>query len=244
MGRKQFDDLQRRQSGLATLGPLALSPLGWWNADQLVAETGGNVDSWGDITGTQPDWTAAGVVRPELVTLGTGRRAVRFDPASSDNMQLGTFVGAGNDWTLAVAIDSDGDIGTVQQLIRARQGAIPDDAFVMGGPSTVGIIENGSATFRDSGVALTAGPQVVIWRLQSGPGIQEVFKSSPTVPDGSTAYGGVWTMTGTITLLGQSGSGQQYLSGALRDFSIYNRALSDSEVAFLYAYSTAQLAAL
>lgn len=233
--------LPRQQANIAIFSPAALGPIGWWNADELITETSGNVDAWGDITATQPDWTAAGVVRPELVTLASGRRAVRFDPSSSDNMQLTTFVGSGNDWTLAVAIDSDGDIGTVQQLMRARQGATPDDAFVMGGPSNVGIIENGGATFQDSGVALTAGPQVVIWRLRSGPGIQEVYKSSGASPDGSTAYGGVWTMTGTLTLLGQSGSGNQYLSGAIRDLSIYNRALSNGEIAFLYDYCTAQL---
>lgn len=243
MGRKQFDDLQRRQSGLATLGPLALGPVGWWNADQLVTDTAGSVDAWGDITGTQPNWTAGGVVRPTLTTIN-GRRALAFDPASSQNMQLTTFVGAGNDWTLAVALDSDGDTGAVQQFMRARQSSTPDDAFVMGGPSNVGIIENGGATFQDSGVALTAGPQVVIWRLRSGPGVQQVYKSNGATPDGSSAYGGVWTMTGTgNTFLGQSGSGNQYLSGAVRDFSIYNRALSDAEIAFLFAYCTAQLAA-
>jgi len=218
--------------------PGELGAILWNNADQLVTLAGSEVAEWGDITGNQPPWLSP--VRPELVAID-GKNYLRFLAANNEYMQLAPVTGVSNDWTFAVAINSNGNNGDIQQLLRAKTGITPLDGITLATPPNIGITET-PFVLRDSGVPLVAGKQVIMWRLDSTTNLVEVYRSNPTSPDGTAFYSGTFAIESVTSYwLGQSGVGFQYMDGDLRDLSIFTSALDDGERAALFAYLTDQL---
>ncbi len=230
------DDLEGRSrpfDGAYDIGCYEEGPTGHWKLD----ETSGTVAADSSGLGNDGIYTNG----PSLNQPGIYGGAANFD-GTNDYVNLGNLDVAGSAITLAAWIKADSFTGSANRIIAKADGADLSNnywsltAVDSGGNDYLGILlktDSGGTQFLPSiSSPLETGKWIHVAAVYNGSTLK-LYKNGVEIL--STAISGNLTSGPMVPVwIGGSPSNEKYFDGLIDDVHIYNRALTDVEVASLY----------
>jgi hypothetical protein len=205
----------------------------WLRGDLGVTLNGADVAAWADQSGQGNDATqGVAADQPAFEAAGgpNGTPCVTFDSGNTEFLDLTGMVDTSNAYTIFAVFDPDtnpngaslfSSTGTGNRLlVYTSTGAAPGTLGLNDGATRIGMV-------------CTLTPQILTWRYYASPGLD--FYRDGSILDASNAHTSNADIAGT-TLLGEFSGGGQHLDGKLAEIIIYNRKLTDTEVAIVHAY--------
>ena len=205
----------------------------WLRADMGITLNGADVAGWADQSGNGND-AAQGVAadQPAFEAAGgpNGTPCVTFDAANTEFLDLGAMTDASHDYTVFAVLNQTATAGTQTLLGSAA-------AQLLAAAHTATLAANDSTAWRDV-VAAKTGEQIATWRLDATGTAVEICRDGTKL--GSGTYDATWAWAAPE--LGKTPGGADHLDAKVAEVIVYNRKLSDAEVALVHAYLSTRYA--
>lgn len=220
--------------------PIRSGNILWLRADRGVSETGGLVDGWDDISGSNNNAVqATGVDRPTWsATSGPNNLpGITFDQANTEHLDIPSLVSSSNDYTVFIVTDYTSFSATYQNFISCKDSGGQDFNFSLLNNTNLGMAD--AASWRDTGAEGLLGDQWIEWHLDSTATKLSCFRDGSLV--GTDTYSGSRDIASDVTIGDRHDTaGTQDIGATISEIIIYDRVLSASELKKVRAYLTAR----
>jgi hypothetical protein len=220
-------------SGGASFTPRRLTGLILWlDASFGITEAGLGVDTWLDRSDEGNDATqTTDADRPAYTASNANlnsRPSVDFVAASTEFMSLTGMTDASNDYTMFAVVD--------QTTITGTQALLGSSSTTRAlGHESSSVSANDSTAWR-AGMAGKTGGQILCQRFDATGTTIEHYRDGALL--GSTTYDATWAWA--VPMLGNRNGGAEWLDADVAEVIVYNRLLSDAELAQVHAYLIAK----